>query len=91
MKLNVIVTGSTGMVGEGVLLECLENPEVEKILVVNRRPLGRSHPKLQEIIHADFFDLTPIETQLAGYNACFFCLGVSSVGMKKEDIQTRYL
>ena len=84
MKLNVIVTGSTGMVGEGVLLECLENPEVEKVLVVNRRLCGRSHPKLQEIIHADFFNLTPIETQLAGYNACFFCLGMSSVGMKKE-------
>ena len=75
------------MVGEGVLLACLDHPEVEKILVINRRPLGRSHPKLQEIIHSDFFDLAPIETQLAGYNACFFCLGVSSVGMKKEDYQ----
>ncbi len=84
MKLSVILTGSTGMVGEGVLLACLDHPEVEKILVINRRPLGRSHPKLQEIIHSDFFDLAPIETQLAGYNACFFCLGVSSVGMKKE-------
>lgn len=87
MKLSVIITGSTGMVGEGVLLECLDNPEVEKILVINRRPLGRSHPKLQEIIHSDFFDLTAIEPQLAGYDACFFCLGVSSVGMKKEVYQ----
>jgi hypothetical protein len=84
MKLSVIITGSTGMVGEGVLLESLDNPEVEKILVVNRRPCGRSHPKLREIIHADFFNLEPIEPQLAGFNACFFCLGVSSVGMKKE-------
>src|ERR1700685_2288626 len=84
MKLSVIITGSTGMVGEGVLLECLDHPEVEKILVVNRRPCGRSHPKLSEIIHADFFNLAPIGAQLGGYNACFFCLGVSSVGMKKE-------
>ncbi len=84
MKLSVIITGSTGMVGEGVLLACLDHPEVEKILVINRRPIGRSHPKLREVIQADFFNLGPIEPQLAGYNACFFCLGVSSVGMKKE-------
>ena len=84
MKLKVILTGATGMVGEGVLLECLDNSEVEEVLVVNRRPCGRLHPKLSEIIHADFFNLAPIEPRLAGYNACFFCLGVSSVGMKKE-------
>ena len=84
MKLSVILTGSTGMVGEGVLLACLDHPDVEKVLVINRRPLGRSHPKLREIIHSDFFNLAPIEPQLAGYNACFFCLGVSSVGMKNE-------
>jgi hypothetical protein len=84
MKLNVIITGSTGMVGEGVLLECLDHPGVEEVLVVNRRPCGRSHPKLREIIHSDFFNLEPIEPQLAGYDACFFCLGVSSVGMKKD-------
>jgi uncharacterized protein YbjT (DUF2867 family) len=87
MKLSVIITGSTGMVGEGVLLECLDNPEVEKVLVINRRPFGRSHPKMQEIIHSDFFNLAPIESRLAGYDACFFCLGVSSVGMKKEVYQ----
>jgi hypothetical protein len=84
MKLKVIITGSTGMVGEGVLLECLDNPGVEEVLVVNRRSVGRSHPKLREIIHSDFFDLEPIAPQLAGYDACFFCLGVSSVGMKKD-------
>lgn len=84
MKLSVIITGSTGMVGEGVLLACLDHPDVEKVLVVNRRPLGRTHPKLAEIIHADFFELGPIEAQLAGYDACFFCLGISSVGMKKD-------
>ena len=72
------------MVGEGVLLECLDHPAVEEVLVINRKPGGRSHPKLREIIHSDFFDLMPIESQLAGYNACFFCLGVSSVGMSTE-------
>lgn len=85
MSLKVIITGATGMVGEGVLLECLENPGVEEVLVINRRPGGRSHAKLREIIHSDFFDLTPIADQLTGYNACFFCLGVSSVGISAEE------
>jgi hypothetical protein len=84
VKANVIITGATGMVGEGVLLECLQSQEVEKVLVVSRRTCGISHPKLREIIHNDFFDLSAIESGLKGYNACFFCLGVSSVGMKKE-------
>lgn len=85
MKIKAIITGSTGMVGEGVLLECMANPDVEKVLIINRRPLGISHPKLQEIIHADFFNLSAIESQLRGYNACYFCAGVSSVGMSQED------
>lgn len=85
MKIRTIVTGATGMVGEGVLLECLDHPDVEQVLVINRKPGGVSHPKLREIIHKDFLDLAPIEPQLAGYNACFFCLGVSSVGMSKEE------
>src|SRR5882762_9185384 len=85
MKTKAIITGATGMVGEGVLLECLDHPDVEQVLVINRKPEGVSHPKLREIIHADFFNLTPIESQLIGYDACFFCLGVSSVGMDKED------
>lgn len=72
------------MVGEGVLLECLDHPDVERVLVINRKPGGVSHPKLREIIHADFFNLAPIEQQLMGFNACFFCLGVSSVGMSEE-------
>lgn len=84
MKLKVIITGSTGMVGEGVLIECLAHPDVEKVLVINRRPCGVTHPKLTEIIHSDFLNLTPIEDQFTGYNACFFCLGVSSVGMKED-------
>src|SRR5260221_1504458 len=85
MKIKTIITGATGMVGEGVLLECLNHPDVEQVLVINRKPGGVSHPKLHEIIHTDFFNLAPIEQQLIGFNACFFCLGVSSVGMNKEE------
>jgi hypothetical protein len=85
MKIAAIITGTTGMVGEGVLIECLKHPDVEKVLVINRKPGGVSHPKLREIVHTDFFDLAPIEAKLSGYSACFFCLGVSSVGMSKEE------
>jgi hypothetical protein len=84
MKIKAIITGATGMVGEGVLQESLMHPDVEKILVINRRPCGVTHPKLTEILHTDFFNLTPLEASLKDYNACFFCLGVSSVGMKEE-------
>lgn len=84
MKISAIITGSTGMVGEGVLHEALLHPEVEKVLVINRRPCGVTDPKLTEIIHKDFSDITPVADKLKGYNACFFCLGVSSVGMKEE-------
>ncbi|WP_020596951.1 hypothetical protein [Spirosoma panaciterrae] len=85
MKVRAIITGATGMVGEGVLLECLNHPDVEQVLIVNRKPSGFSHPKLREIVHNDFFNLAPIADQLAGYNACFFCLGVSSVGMSQDE------
>jgi hypothetical protein len=84
MKINAIITGATGMVGEGVLMESLNHPDVEKVLVLNRRPCGVSHPKLTEILHPNFLDLAPVADKLTGYNACFFCLGVSSVGMKEE-------
>ena len=84
-KIKAIVTGATGMVGEGVLHECLQNEAVEKVLVVGRRPCGVAHPKLTEIIVQDFFDLTPFENVLKGWNACFFCLGVSSIGMPEEE------
>ena len=83
--IRAIITGATGMVGEGVLHECLGHPAVEAVLIVNRKPLGLTHPKLKEIVHADFFDLTTIEPQLRGYNACYFCLGISSVGMPAAD------
>ena len=85
MKIKVIITGATGMVGEGVLIEALNSPEVEQVLIINRKPSGFSHPKLKEIIHSNFFDISPIASQLSGYNACFFCLGVSSVGMKEPE------
>ena len=85
MKIRAIITGSTGMVGEGVLHECLLSPEVDHVLVINRKACGVSHPKLTEIIHSDFFNLSAIESKLQNYNACFFCLGVSSVGMKEGE------
>jgi uncharacterized protein YbjT (DUF2867 family) len=83
-KIRAIITGATGMVGEGVLHECLLHPHVEAILVINRKPCGYTHSKLKEIIHSDFFNFSSIENQLIGYNACFFCLGVSSIGLKED-------
>lgn len=84
MKINTIITGATGMVGEGVLMESLLHPDVEKVLVINRRSCEVTHPKLTEIVHSDFLNLSPVADKLTGYNACFFCLGVSSVGMKED-------
>jgi uncharacterized protein YbjT (DUF2867 family) len=84
MKLKVIITGATGMVGEGALHECLLHPEVESVLVINRRSCNVLHPKLTEIIHDNFYDFSDIENKLTGYNACFFCLGVSSIGMNEQ-------
>jgi len=84
-SIKAIVTGVTGMVGEGVLHECLLHPAVTEVLVVSRKPCGVTHPKLKEIILKDFFDAASIQQKLAGYNACFFCLGVSSVGMKEPE------
>lgn len=91
-KIRVIITGSTGMVGEGVLHECLNSTDVEAVLIINRKSARTIHPKLTEIIHPDFADLKPIESKLTGYDTCFFCLGISSVGMKKEAyFKTTYL
>jgi len=85
MAITAIITGSTGMVGEGVLHVCLNSPDVESVLVVNRKPCGVSHTKLTEIIHKDFMDLSSIEDQLSGYNACYFCAGISSIGKKENE------
>jgi len=76
--LKVIITGATGMVGEGVLHECLINPAI-------RKSYGLAHPKLKEIVHADFHNISPVAEQLKSYDACFFCAGVSSVGKKEEE------
>ncbi len=88
MKIRAIVFGATGMVGEGVLHVCLQHPDVESVLVIGRRPCGVVNPKLQEVVHNDFYDYTAIEDRMKGYNACYFCLGVTSVG-KKENEYTR--
>jgi uncharacterized protein YbjT (DUF2867 family) len=82
---KVIIFGATGMVGQGVLLECLRDPGVEPVLVIVRRPTGRTHAKLTELVHGDFADFSAVESQLAGYDACFFCLGVTSAGMSEAD------
>lgn len=84
-KLKVIVTGVTGMVGEGVMHECLLNDNVAEVLIISRREAGHSHPKLKTIVHGDMQNIEAIKEQIRGYDACFFCLGVSSVGMKEEQ------
>jgi uncharacterized protein YbjT (DUF2867 family) len=85
MKIKVIITGATGMVGEGVLLHCLDNPAIEQVLIVNRKHYDRQHPKLKELLVPDFMDLTKVTAQLTGYDACFFCAGVTSVGKKEPE------
>ena len=82
--MKVILFGATGMVGQGVMRECLIDPKVETVLAVGRSPTGVQNAKLREIVHDNFLDFSAIESQLAGYDACFFCLGVSSVGMNEE-------
>lgn len=82
--MKVILTGATGYVGEGVLMECLDNPEIEKVLSISRRSCGHVHPKLEEYLVPDFMKLEAGDDKLLGYDAVFFCAGVSSVGMKEE-------
>ncbi|MDA3854323.1 MAG: NAD-dependent epimerase/dehydratase family protein [Bacteroidales bacterium] len=85
MKINTIITGTTGMVGKGVLIECLESSDVDSILIINRKSLGLSHPKLKEVLLSDFTKFDSITTELKGYNACFHCMGVSSIGKSEEE------
>ena len=82
--MKVILLGATGMVGQGVVRECLLDPEVETVLAIGRNATVQQHEKLHEIVHNDLFDLSAIEGKLSGYDACFFCLGVSAVGMNEE-------
>jgi uncharacterized protein YbjT (DUF2867 family) len=83
--MKVILFGATGMVGQGVLRECLLDTGVETVLAIGRSPTGQTNAKLREITHTDFFNLSAIEPDLTGYDACLFCLGVSSLGMTEAD------
>jgi uncharacterized protein YbjT (DUF2867 family) len=83
--MKVILFGATGMVGQGALRECLLDPSVEAVLSIGRRPTGTTHARFREIVHEDLTDYSAIEGQLAGYDACFFCLGISSVGLSEPE------
>jgi len=85
MKLKVIITGATGMVGEGVMHACLLDADIAEVLVINRQPGGVQHPKLKEIIHTDFLNFTNLNIDFTAYQSCFFCLGVSSMGISTEE------
>ena len=83
--MNVVIFGATGMVGSGVLIECLEDPAIESVVVIGRQSSGVSHPKLREIVAEDLFDLKGSAEELASCDACFYCLGVSAVGMSEAE------
>ena len=85
--MNVLLSGATGMVGQGVLRECLLDPQVQRVQTVGRTATGARHSKLREIVHPDLWHYATIEPDLSGFEACFFCLGVSSSGMKKEEYE----
>jgi uncharacterized protein YbjT (DUF2867 family) len=80
---NVVLFGATGMVGAGVLLECFADPRVTSVLVITRSPTGRSHPKLREVLHQDFFNFEALRADFTRCDACFFCLGITSVGLSE--------
>jgi uncharacterized protein YbjT (DUF2867 family) len=83
--MKVVLFGATGMVGQGVLRECLLDPDVHSVLSIGRSATPQRNPKVRDLIHPDFLDFSTIENDLSGFDACFFCLGVSSAGMKKEN------
>lgn len=80
---KVIITGATGMVGKGILLECLDYTQIEEVLVIGRSTIGMMHPKLTELIHKDFLDFSNVANQLEGYDACFYSLGISAAGLNE--------
>lgn len=82
--MKAIITGSTGMVGRAVLLECLGSNQVEEVLIINRHPLGMEHPRLKEIVHNNFKDFSSVKNQLKNYDACFHCMGISAIGLSEE-------
>jgi len=83
--MKVLLFGATGMVGQGVLRECLLDTDVESVVAIGRSGTGQKHAKLRDLLHDNFLDFSPIESQLSGFDACFFCLGISSAGMNGED------
>lgn len=83
--MNIVLFGATGMIGQGVLRECLLDPDVQRVVSVGRSATGQQHPKLREIVHRDLHDFSAIEPELTGFDACFFCLGIASAGMSEED------
>jgi uncharacterized protein YbjT (DUF2867 family) len=85
--MKVVIFGATGMVGKGVLLECLEDARVEHVLLVSRHPIDVNHRKIREIVHADFTEFGSIQARLADLDACFYCLGVSAVGLSEGQYQ----
>jgi len=87
MALNIIITGATGMVGEGVLLSCLADDAVGKVMSISRKPYPLQHPKYQQLLVPDFMQLEQYASDLAGYDACFFCAGISSIGISQSDYE----
>lgn len=85
MKKKVIITGATGMVGKGVLLECLNHESISQVMVIGRNALGMKHPKLKELIHEDFSDFSPVASKLSGFDGCFYCMGVSAAGLNENQ------
>jgi uncharacterized protein YbjT (DUF2867 family) len=85
--MNVLIVGATGMIGQGVLRECLLDPDVQLVETVGRTATGMQNPKLREIVHADLWNYAPIESSLTGFDACFFCLGIASAGMTEKDYE----
>lgn len=83
--MKIILTGATGMVGEGVLLECLDNNAVTEVLIIGRKHYDLQHSKLKELLVPDFTKLNDFSDQLKDYDACFYCAGVSSVGISEEQ------
>jgi uncharacterized protein YbjT (DUF2867 family) len=82
---KVIITGATGMIGKGVLLECLDHSKISEVLVIGRTSIEMEHPKLKELLHKDFTDFSSVREMLKGYDACFFCLGISAAGLNEDQ------
>jgi uncharacterized protein YbjT (DUF2867 family) len=85
--MKAILFGATGMVGQGVLRECLLDPDVQSVVTVGRAPTGQKHEKLRELVHANLLDFSAIEGELSGHDACFFCLGVTSAGTSEQEYE----